>query len=320
MVQPLDIRPNIKRALEAKRPLVALESAMISHGLPYPDNLETALAMELAVRQAGAVPATIGVVDGGVRIGLPGSELALFAQSADVRKASLRDLAIICAGGQHGATTVAATAACAHRAGISVFATGGIGGVHRGGETTLDVSADLLALSRTPIAVVCSGAKSILDLPRTLEVLETLGVPILGYGTDFFPAFYTRSSGLPVDQRVDSAAEAAAIIDAQFRLGLGRLGLASGIVVAQPLPRHAALDTAEIEACLGQALDEATALGVQGKAVTPFLLRRMAEMTDGRSLVANITLLRENARLAAEIAAEITITGGDLIRDGTPSG
>ena len=186
--------------------------------------------------------------------------------------------------GELGATTVAATTRIAAEVGIRVFATGGIGGVHRGGGPP-DVSADLAELARRPLCVVCSGAKSILDLPRTLEVLEALGVPILGYGTDFFPAFYTRSSGLPVDQRVDSAAEAAAIIDAQFRLGLGRLGLASGIVVAHPLPRHAALDTAEIEACLGQALDEATALGVQGKAVTPFLLRRMAEMTDGRGNV-----------------------------------
>lgn len=292
-----DIRPAIAQALARGGAVVALETTLISHGLPYPENIETALAMEAAVRDGGAEPATVGIVDGRIRIGLTGSELALFARSDTVRKTSRRDLAIVCARGGHGATTVAATMVCACRAGIAVFATGGIGGVHRDVAATMDISADLDELARTPVAVVCSGAKAILDLPRTMQALETRGVPVIGYRTDFFPAFLVRSSGLAVDQRVAGAEEAAAIMHAHWALGLG-----GGLIIANPVPAEAAMDPAEIEACVDQARSEADALEVTGAAVTPFLLRRINEMTGNRSLLANVALLKDNAGAAAEVA------------------
>lgn len=292
-----DIRPAIADALARGAAVVALETTLISHGLPYPDNIETALAMEQSVRDGGAEPATVGIVDGRIRIGLSGSELALFAQSDKVRKTSSRDLAIVCARGEHGATTVAATMICAGLAGIAVFATGGIGGVHRDVATTMDVSADLDELARTPVAVVCSGAKAFLDLPRTMQALETRGVPVIGYRSDAFPAFLVRSSGLAVDQRAADASEAAAIMRAHWGLGL-----AGGLVITNPVPAKAAMDPAEVEACVEQAQSEAAALAITGPALTPFLLRRVNEMTANRSLVANVALLKENARAAAEIA------------------
>jgi pseudouridine-5'-phosphate glycosidase len=293
----IDVRPSVREALARGRPVVALESALIGHGLPYPDNLETALALQRAVRAGGAEPATIGVVGGRVRIGLSDDEIALFAEADGIRKASSRDLGIVCARAEHAATTVAATVLCARLAGIAVMGTGGIGGVHRDAATTMDISADLRALAATPIAVVCSGAKAILDLPRTMEVLETLGVPVIGYRTDRLPGFYTRSSGLGVDQRVDAADDAAAIMQAHWSLRPG-----GGLLIANPVPAGAAMHPAVVEAAIDQAIGEAGVLGVKGKAVTPFLLRRLGEMTAGGSLMANIALLRENARLAAEIA------------------
>jgi pseudouridine-5'-phosphate glycosidase len=293
----IDVRPAVRQALERGQAVVALESALISHGLSYPDNLETALALEQSVRAAGAEAATIGVVDGRVRIGLGDGEIELFARSEAVRKVSRRDLGIVCARGEHGATTVAATLRCARLAGIAVLGTGGIGGVHRNVVATMDVSADLRELAVTPVAVVCSGAKAILDLPRTREVLETRGVPVLGYRTDRFPAFYARSSGLAVDQRVDAPAEVAAIMRAHWSLQPD-----AGLLIANPVPAGAAMDPTELEACIDQAVGEAEVLGVKGEAVTPFLLRRIGEMTAGRSLAANIALLLDNARLAAAIA------------------
>lgn len=297
MNELFDIRPEVAEALRAGGPVVALETTVIAHGLPYPRNLEAAQAMEAAVRRAGAVPAAIGLSGGRVRIGLEAALLERFARSGEAVKTSSRDLGVVLAAGHDGATTVAATVCLAARAGIAVFATGGIGGVHRDAAASGDVSADLTELSRNDIAVVSAGAKAILDLPRTLEALETLGVPVIGYRTGRLPAFYCRDSGLALEARVETAREAAAVLRAHRGLGLG-----GGLLFVNPPPASAALDPAEMDAHLATALSEARAKGVAGKAVTPFLLARLAELTGGRSLVANMALLEDNARVAAEIA------------------
>lgn len=306
MTELLDIRPEVAAALAEGRPVVALETTVLAHGLPPPHNLETARAMERAVRAAGAVPATLGLIGGRVRVGLDGAELARFADPDEpAAKVSHRDLGPVLAAGGLGATTVAATLACAARAGIRLLATGGIGGVHRsgpaGGADRLDVSADLTELARAPVAVVCAGAKAVLDLPRTLEVLETQGVPVLGYGCDDFPAFYARRSGLRLEARVDTPMAAAAALRAHWRLGLP-----GGLVIAVPPPAATALDVEELEPWIGQALAEAAAQGVAGQAVTPFLLARLAALSAGRTLAANLALLAHNARIGGEIAAALS--------------
>jgi pseudouridine-5'-phosphate glycosidase len=297
MNQTLAFAPEVRAALEAGGPVVALESTLITHGFPYPANVETALAMERAIRTEGAVPATIAVLDGQITVGLSAEQIERLAAlgQAGVRKCSRRDLPIVVGLRQHGATTVAGTMIVVHMAGIEVFATGGIGGVHRGHPQ--DVSADLIELGRTPITVVCAGAKSILDLPLTLEVLETQGVPVLGYGTDTLPAFYSRSSGLPVDQRVDTPEEVAAIVAARRTLGLQH-----GTLVTVPVPEEDALPNDEAERAIAEATRQAEAAGIHGKAVTPFVLAKVLELTGGRSQRANIAALVNNARVAAQIA------------------
>jgi pseudouridylate synthase len=296
-----EVTPEVAEALAAGGAVVALESTIISHGMPYPDNLATARAVEGVVREHGATPATIALVDGRVRIGLDDAALErLAAGGAEVAKASRRDLPVFAARKATAGTTVAATMFLAHRAGIGVFATGGIGGVHRGAERTMDVSADLLELGATPVTVVCAGAKSILDLPRTLEVLETHGVPVLGVGTDEFPAFFSRESGLAVPHRVDTVAELAAVVAAHHGLGL-----TGGILVANPIPAADAVPAAEIGARIEEALADADREGVTGKDVTPYLLGRIVELTGGRSLTANIALIRNNAALAAQLAVAL---------------
>jgi pseudouridine-5'-phosphate glycosidase len=290
---PFDVRPPIAAALEARHPVVALESTLIAHGLPWPVNVETALAAEAAVRSEGATPATIAVLDGRPTIGLTEEEIRTLAQTPGVLKASRRDLGLAVAQRRTAATTVAATMVLAHRAGVHLFATGGIGGAHR---EPWDLSADLVELARVPVAVVCAGAKSILDLPRTLELLETLSVPVVGYGTDTFPAFYVRSSGQPVSGRVDTPREAAGVLRAHWDLGGG------GVVLAQPVSAEAALEPAELDTALVEAERLAAARGVRGKEVTPFLLARLAELTGGKTLRANQALIVANARLAAQVA------------------
>jgi pseudouridine-5'-phosphate glycosidase len=294
---------EVHEALVGKQPLVALESTVITHGLPYPENVSTALAMEAAVRQGGATPATIAILQGKIHVGLAEEQIEYLAHQAKlaaegkafIRKCSRRDLPIAAAGREDGATTVAGTMLIAHRAGIKVFATGGIGGVHRGHP--FDVSADLTELGRTPVAVVSSGAKSILDLPLTREVLETNGVPVIGYQTDEMPAFFSRRSGLAVDVRVESAAEVAALIKAHHSLALN-----SGLLIAVPVPETEAFDEESAEAAVAQAAREADEAGIYGAAATPWLLKRVVELTDGRSMAANIALLRNNGRIAGEIA------------------
>jgi pseudouridine-5'-phosphate glycosidase len=297
MKNELVFSDEVQAAILAGSPVVALESTLITHGFPYPANVETALAMEAAIRKEGAIPATIAVLKGHIKVGLSRQEIEALAglgQDA-VRKCSRRDLPIVVGLRQNGATTVAGTMIVAHMAGIKVFATGGIGGVHRGHPQ--DVSADLIELGRTPITVVCAGAKSILDLPLTLEVLETQGVPVLGYETDTLPAFYSRSSGLPVDQCVESPEQVAAIVDARERLGLEH-----GTLVAVPVPEAEALPVDEAEAAITQATHEADAQGITGKDVTPFVLARVLELTEGRSQAANIAALVNNSRVGARIA------------------
>lgn len=291
----LTIAPHVSEALDAGQPVVALESTVISHGLPRPHNLETARQMETAIREAGAVPATVGLIHGQIVVGCNDDQLRTLALAEDVRKVSRRDFPIAIARREHGATTVAGTMIAAYLAGIHVFATGGIGGVHRGDAD--DVSADLPELAMTSVAVVCAGAKSILDLPRTLEYLETAGVPVLGYGTDTFPAFYAASSGLPVDARVDGPAGAAAIIRAKWEMGLQ-----GAVLVTVPPPAHVALLAGDVDEAVEAALRDAAASGITGKALTPYLLGRVSELTAGRSLETNIALLVQNARIAAEIA------------------
>ena len=288
---------EVAGALAEGASVVALESTLISHGLPAPLNRETALAAEQAVRDAGAVPATIAVLDGVIRIGLTAGEIDRLAEDKSVVKASLHDLGALIAGNGSGATTVAATVYCAHMTGLQFFATGGIGGVHRGAGETFDVSADLEALARYPVAVVCSGAKAILDIAATLEVLETRGVPVVGLGSCAIPGFWCRDSGLAAPQRADDAAGAARIAEAHWQLGLG-----SGLVIANPPPEAIALSRDEVETAVSQALSEAEAAGLRGKAVTPWLLARVAEITGGRSLAANTALIEANARAAAAIA------------------
>lgn len=294
------IAEEVRDALAERRPVVALESTIVAHGLPRPDNLATARALEADVRAAGAVPATVAVIDGALVVGLSGAELERLANEPVVAKVSRRDLPVALARRTLGATTVSATMIGAARAGIRVFATGGIGGVHRGFDTTMDVSADLGELARTSVCVVCAGAKSILDLPRTLELLETLGVPVLGWRTHELPAFLSRESGLALEHRVESAAEVAAILRAKWDLGLH-----GGVIVAVPPPAEHALARAEIEPVIEAAIAEAAAAGVTGKALTPHLLAAVRARTAGRSLAANVALARHDATVAAEIAVAL---------------
>jgi pseudouridine-5'-phosphate glycosidase len=294
----LDTHPEVAAALAAGRPVVALESTIISHGMPWPRNVETAFAVEAEVRAQGAVPATIAVLDGRLKAGLTREQIDTLGRTGpSVAKASRRDLPVLVARRAHGATTVAATMIVAALAGIRVFATGGVGGVHRGAETSFDVSADLQELAHTPVAVVCAGIKSILDLALTREYLETHGVPLIGFGTDTLPAFYSRDSGHGVDVRLDSPAEVAAVMRAQWALGYR-----GGLVVANPVPEEHAMPRECIDAAIAQALAEAQAQGVAGKDLTPFLLQRVADLTGGQSLAANIQLVLNNARLAAQVA------------------
>lgn len=297
----LRVAEEVATALDEGRPVVALESTLISHGLPYPQNLEVATALEGEVRAAGAVPATIGVVGGAPTVGLAPAELERFATGGErVRKLTRRDVAVAAAQGADGATTVAATMALAAAAGVPVFATGGIGGVHRGAERSWDVSADLTELARTPVLVVCAGAKAILDLPATLEYLETLGVPVVGLGTDEFPAFYSRGSGLPLTARADTSEEVAAIWRAQR--ALAAVAAPGGLLLCVPPPAEVALPRDEVEEAIGRALARADQAGVRGPAVTPFLLAAMAEETHGESIGTNVALLRQNAGVAARVA------------------
>ncbi len=309
----LDLDPEVAAALAAGRAVVALESTIISHGMPYPANLDTAREVEQVVRAAGAVPATIALLDGRARIGLDGPALERLARGEHVAKASRRDLPALLAAGGSAGTTVAATMYLAQLAGIAVFATGGIGGVHRGAEHTFDISADLDELGATAVTVVCAGAKSILDLPRTLEVLETRGVPVIGYRTDAFPAFFTADSGLPVDHRVDSAEQLAVLIDTHRRLGMR-----GGVLVANPIPAGDAIPAADIEAWIAEALADAERAGVTRKDVTPYLLARINELTGGRSLRANIALIRNNAELAARTAVALAALAAPPRAGGAP--
>ncbi len=291
----LDVNPEVAEAIAQGKPVVALESTIISHGMPYPQNVETALNVENIIRQNGAVPATIAIIGGRLKAGLTKEEIEYFGKKGQaITKASRRDLAVLCARGEDGATTVTTTMIIAHMAGIQVFATGGIGGVHRGAETTMDISADLEELGRTPVMVVCAGAKSILDLGLTLEYLETHGVPVIGYGTEELPAFYTRTSGFKVDYRIDTPEELAAAFKAQNDMGLG-----SGMLVTNPIPEEFSMDPKEINAAIDQAIAECKEKGIHGKATTPFLLARVAEITGGDSLASNIQLVYNNAKVAA---------------------
>jgi pseudouridine-5'-phosphate glycosidase len=296
----LDIRPEVTAALLAGQPVVALESTLISHGLPWPINLETARAAEAAVRDAGAVPATIAVCKGRPTVGLRDAELEALAQGENVIKASRRDLAAAVVHGRTAATTVAATIVLAHRSGIRLFATGGIGGAHRGPAGAWDISADLLELARTPVAVVCAGAKSILDIPRTLEILETHGVPVVGYGTDEFPAFYLLSSQEPLPARVDTPEQAADFLAVHWGLE------GAGVLLAQPVAEAVALDTKGFAEALAKVEGEAAAGNIRGPALTPFLLDRLASETEGETAKANQVLIVANARLAAQVAAALT--------------
>jgi pseudouridine-5'-phosphate glycosidase len=295
----LKIADEVREAVAAGRPVVALETTIVTHGMPYPENIATARCVEGEIRARGAVPATIAVLGGMVRVGLSEAELESLATTKDVLKLSRNDLAYAIATGRPGATTVAATMICARLAGIRVFATGGIGGVHRGAESTLDISADLEELSRTSVAVVCAGAKALLDLPKTLEYLETRGVPVIGYRTSDFPAFWSRSSGLPVPLRLDTPPEIVRLLGLKWSLGLE-----GGAVIANPIDASDEIPHAEMSGYIDTAVAEAASRGVGGKAVTPYILARLAEITEGRSLRANIALVKSNARLAAELAAE----------------
>ena len=298
----LDIHPEVAAALAEGKPVVALESTIISHGMPYPQNVETALAVEKIIRDNGAVPATIAIIGGRLKAGLSAEEIAYFGKKGlAIHKASRRDLAVLCARGEDGATTVTTTMIIAHMAGIPIFATGGIGGVHRGAETTMDISADLEELGQTPVMVVCAGAKSILDLGLTLEYLETKGVPVIGYGTEELPAFYTRKSGFSVDYRIDTPEELAAAFQA------GReMGMKSGMLVANPIPEEFAMPKEVIDKAIDQAIGECEEKGIKGKETTPFLLARVAELTGGDSLASNIQLVFNNAAVAAKTAVALS--------------
>ena len=301
----LSITPEVSAALRDGKPVVALESTILSHGMPYPENLAFAAEIEKIIRAEGAVPATIAILGGRLKAGLTAEEIEYLGKKGqDVTKASRRDLAVLVSRKADGATTVTTTMMIAHMAGIQVFATGGIGGVHRGAETTMDISADLEELASTPVMVVCAGAKSILDLGLTLEYLETHGVPVLGYGTKELPAFYTRKSGFEVDYRVDTPAELAAA----FRASLD-LGLRGGMLVTNPIPEEFAMDHEVINRAIDEAVAQANAQGIHGKATTPFLLAKVKELTGGDSLDSNIQLVFNNARLAAQTAAELCRLG-----------
>ena len=300
MNQYLDITPEVAAALREGKPVVALESTIISHGMPYPQNVETALNVERIVRENGAVPATIAVIGGRLKAGLTPDEIEYFGKKGKaIAKASRRDLAVLCARGEDGATTVTTTMIIAHMAGIKIFATGGIGGVHRGAETTMDISADLEELGQTPVMVVCAGAKSILDLGLTLEYLETKGVPVIGYGTKELPAFYTRQSGFSVDYQIDTPQELAKAFKTQ-----NDLGFPGGMLVTNPIPEEYAMPLETINAAIDQAIGECNAKGIHGKETTPFLLARVAELTGGDSLASNIRLVYNNAKVAAQTAEE----------------
>ena len=296
----LDVNPEVAAAIAAGKPVVALESTIISHGMPYPQNVQTALNVERIIRENGAVPATIAIIGGRLKAGLTAEEIEYFGKKGmAITKASRRDLAVLCARGQDGATTVTTTMIIAHMAGIKIFATGGIGGVHRGAENTMDISADLEELGQTPVMVVCAGAKSILDLGLTLEYLETRGVPVIGYGTEELPAFYTRRSGFRVDYRVDSPQELARVFKTQ-----SDLGLKGGMLVTNPIPEEYAMPLDTINAAIDQAIAECKEKGIHGKETTPFLLARVAELTGGDSLASNIRLVYNNAKIAALTAVE----------------
>ena len=296
----LDVNPEVAAAIAAGKPVVALESTIISHGMPYPQNVETALNVERIIRENGAVPATIAIIGGRLKAGLTAEEIEYFGKKGRaIHKASRRDLAVLCAKGEDGATTVTTTMMIAHMAGIRFFATGGIGGVHRGAETTMDISADLEELARTPVMVVCAGAKSILDLGLTLEYLETKGVPVLGYQTEELPAFYTRKSGFGVDYRMDTPAELAAAFKAQNDMELG-----GGMLVTNPIPEEYSMPKDVIDAAIDRAIAECNEQGIKGKETTPFLLARVAELTGGDSLASNIRLVYNNAKLTAQTAVE----------------
>lgn len=296
MLKP-DLSPEVAEALAAGHPVVALESTIITHGMPYPANLETALAVEAVVRANGAVPATIAVIEGRAKAGLDQAQLEALAQTRGVVKASSRDLAVAMVQKRSAGTTVSATMRLAELAGIRIFATGGVGGVHRGAESTFDISADLTELGRTPTAVVSAGVKSILDIAKTLEVLETQRVPVIAYQSDDFPAFFTRSSGFKADHRLDTPEDIAAAMHLHYSLDCG-----TGLMIANPIPVDAALDPAFIDETIAEAVAEADARGITRKALTPFLLQRINELSGGRSLTANIALIRNNAALAARIA------------------
>lgn len=302
MKKTLKISEEVRYALEQGKPVVALESTIISHGMPYPDNVKTALTVEKTVRENGAVPATIAIIKGVPTVGLSEEEIEhLGKEGTKVVKVSRRDIPVVIAKKLDGATTVASTMIFAEMAGIKVFATGGIGGVHRGATETMDISADLEELHQTNVTVVCAGAKSILDLGLTLEYLETKGVPVLGYKTDELPAFFTRKSGFKVDYRMDSPEEIAAAVKAK-----DALGLSGGMLVANPVPEEYSMDPDKIEAVISEAVEEAKALGIAGKKVTPFLLEKIRNVTGGDSLFTNVKLVLNNAALAAKIAAELT--------------
>ena len=297
----LDIAPEVKKALDEGRPVVALESTIISHGMPYPQNVETALNVEKLIRENGAVPATIAVIGGRLKAGLSPEEIDYLGKTGTkVPKASRRDLPILVAEGRDGATTVTTTMIIAHLAGIRVFATGGVGGVHRGAETTMDISADLEELAQTPVMVICAGAKSILDLGLTLEYLETKGVPVIGYGTKELPAFYTRHSGFEVDYRLDTPEELAKVFHVKQAMGLK-----GGMLVTNPIPEEYSMDHKVIDAAIDEAIREAGEQGIHGKATTPFLLAKIKDLTGGDSLDANIQLVYNNARLAAQTACQL---------------
>jgi pseudouridine-5'-phosphate glycosidase len=296
----LQFSPEVQAARAAGKPVVALESTIISHGMPYPQNVQTAREVEQVIRDAGAVPATIAIIDGRICIGLADDQLELLGQSKDAIKVSRRDLAYVLAQKKLGATTVAATMICARLAGIEVFVTGGIGGVHRGAETSFDISADLQELAQTSVAVVCAGVKSILDIGLTLEYLETHGVPVVSVGQAAFPAFFTRDSGFKADFQLDTPEEQARFIRTKWQLGLE-----GGVVVSNPVPEVSAMQGEEIDAIIAQALREAGEQGVKGKLVTPFLLARIKELTGGRSLVTNIALVKHNALVGAQLAVAL---------------
>lgn len=303
MIESLVIAPEVADTLAAGRAVVALESTIVTHGMPYPQNVATAREVEELVRATGAVPATIAIVAGVIKVGLSADELEWLGTAKDVMKLSRADLPFAVAAKHHGSTTVAATMLVAHLAGIAVFATGGIGGVHRGAETTFDISADLQELARTPVTVVCAGAKALLDVPKTLELLEMMGVPIVCYGTDDFPAFWSRTSGLPAPLRLDTPDEIAAFVRAKIVLGIQ-----SGTMIANPIPAADEISATEMASYIERAVNESVDAGITGKAVTPWLLDRIFTITGGKSLTANVALVKNNARLASEIALALAAT------------